>query len=253
MLLVVDIGNTCIKSAVFDGKVFIEKFSYPSCKNPSDYNYKKDLKNFVEKFKVTECVICSVSEVTCKLFTQVCIETGIKTEVITPSSFFDLKINVENPQTVGTDRLCNVYALKDKYKKPVIVTDIGTAITFDIMLPQGVFIGGIIMAGINAQLKTLNLSTSQLPEINIGKAVYAIGNSTEKAILSGVLRGTASAIDGLISQCNKELGEEAVLIGCGGQAELISQYMTHKFNCINYDLTLQGLVKVFQSLHNKIC
>ena len=78
------------------------------------------------------------------------------------------------------------------YNHPVIVVDFGTATTFDIVNEKGEFIGGIIAPGLNLQLKALNKFTSKLPRIEVALSNTAIGHNTTDAILSGVLRGSAS-------------------------------------------------------------
>ena len=122
--------------------------------------------------------------------------------------------------------------------------DIGTAVTFDILSEDKVFMGGVIMPGINMGLKALAEGTSKLPKIKAQQSPAAIGNTTETCILSGVIRGTAAAIDGLIAQCTEELGSCKTVVLTGGQADLVSEYMKYPFNAINKTLTLTGIKKM---------
>ena len=144
------------------------------------------------------------------------------------------------PKEVGADRIANAYAAKNKYPLPIIVVDIGTAITFDIVAKNGDFVGGVIMPGLGLQLKALNLNTSKLPQINLEDSVNAIGNSTKTAILSGIIRGTAMAVEGLVNQCEIELGEKATIVATGGCCEIVSKYMSRKFDYVSSTLTLEG-------------
>ena len=122
----------------------------------------------------------------------------------------------------------------------------GTATTFDIVNGSGEFVGGIIAPGLNLQLKALNKFTSKLPRIEVALSNTAIGHNTTDAILSGVLRGSASMIDGLIEQCEKELGEKAVVVATGGYSGLIANYLKRPFDFINPTLTLEGLRHLYQ-------
>ena len=97
------------------------------------------------------------------------------------------------------------------------------------------------MPGLNLQFRALNKSTSKLPKIEADTVDRAIGNNTADAILSGVIRGSACAIEGLIEQCEKELKEKAVIIATGGYSQLISKYMKRRFDFVNPYLTLEGL------------
>ncbi len=90
-------------------------------------------------------------------------------------------------------------------------------------------------------MKVLNKFTSKLPKIDVAISNKAIGTNTSEAILSGVIRGSASMIDGLVEQCEKELGKKATLIATGGYSGLIANYLKRSFDFINPSLTLEGL------------
>ena len=92
-----------------------------------------------------------------------------------------------------------------------------------------------------SQLKALNKFTSKLPKEDVSLSPKAIGHNTHDAILSGVIRGTASMIDGMIEQCEKELGEKAIIVATGGYSGLIANYLKRPFDYINPILTLEGL------------
>ena len=239
MFLVADVGNTNITIGIFDEDKIIKRF----CIKADSEDYEFLLKTNAESFQTENCFIGSVSDEVLAKFKPVCNKVfGLNSYIIDKNSFKGMNIKTENPEKTGIDRLANVYAVIDKYDKPVVVVDVGTAITFDI-LDGNSFIGGIIMPGMETQIKALNLYTSKLPEVEIAQSDCVIGNSTKNAILSGVVQGTACAVEGLISRCRKELNSDIVLIGTGGQCEIISEYMEQKFDIIDKDLTLKGIYK----------
>ena len=137
------------------------------------------------------------------------------------------------------------------YKLPVIVVDFGTANTFDIVNKEGEFVGGVIAPGINTQLNSLSKCTSKLPNLDATISEKAIGDNTIDAILSGVIRGTACMVEGLISQCENELGEKATIVATGGLSGLISNYMNRKFDYVNPILTLEGLKELYKLNQNQ--
>ena len=96
-------------------------------------------------------------------------------------------------------------AAANLYNGAVIVIDFGTATSFDIINSKHEFLGGVIAPGINTQMKCLKTSTSKLPRIDVTISQNAIGHNTTDAILSGVIRGTACMVDGLVAQCEAEL------------------------------------------------
>ena len=97
------------------------------------------------------------------------------------------------------------------------------------------------------QAESLKKFTSKLPLIKIEAPSNAIGKNTIDAMLSGIVRGHACMIDGLIKECEAELGEKAVVIATGGYSDIVAQYMERKFDCINPTITLEGLKIVYDA------
>ena len=209
--------------------------------------YEVLLKTLFKDFKVDGCIISSVvEELTKKLKTAVDNVFKINSIVLSTQINTGVKICLDNPEEAGADRIANAAGAYVLYSHPVIVVDFGTATTFDIVNGSGEFVGGIIAPGLNLQLKALNKFTSKLPRIEVALSNTAIGHNTTDAILSGVLRGSASMIDGLIEQCEKELGEKAVVVATGGYSGLIANYLKRPFDFINPTLTLEGLRHLYQ-------
>ena len=239
MRLVADIGNTSITFAIFNGDNIIKKFRLPSRISMSSDDYKKELMRNISD-EIEECVIISVVEGLEIVLKRVCDELfGINSKIFSSDDAPEIKLAVAHPETVGADRIANAKVVSEKYSLPAIVVDLGTATTFDIVSKDKEFFGGIILAGLDMQLRALNQFTSKLPKYDVKKSEKAIGVDTETAIMSGVVRGSAAAIDGLISQCEIEMGEKATVILTGGFAEFISEYMTRKPDYIDSDLTLR--------------
>lgn len=242
MLLTADIGNTSITLGLFDDTALVEDFRLASDRDLSIEEYEVLLKSLFKSYKVDGCIISSVVEELTEKFKQAA-KTAFKLSpiVLTPKINSGIKIRLDNPLEVGADRIANAAGAYVLYKHPVIVIDFGTATSFDIVNSKGEFIGGVIAPGINLQLKSLNKFTSKLPRIDAAKSPKAIGSNTCDAILSGVIRGCASMIDGLIKQCEDELGSTAVVVATGGYAAIVSEYLTRPFDFINPTLTLEGL------------
>ena len=241
MLLTTDIGNTSITLGLFDDAALVEEFRLASDKDLSLEEYEVLLKSLFKDFKIDGCIIASVvEELTSKFKTAV--DNVFKLDAMVLSSKINtgVKVKLDNPEEAGADRIANV-AGAYVYDKPTIVVDFGTATTFDIVNADGEFIGGLIAPGLNLQLKSLNKFTSKLPRIDVTLSNSAIGHNTADAILSGVIRGSAAMIDGLVEQCEKELGQRAVVVATGGYSGLIANYMKRPFDFINPTLTLEGL------------
>lgn len=242
MLLTADIGNTSITLGLFDEEALVEEYRLASDKDLSLEEYEVLLKTLFKDFKIDGCIIGSVVEELNTKFKKA-VDNIFKIDSILLSTKINtgVKISLKKPEEAGADRIANMAGAYVLYKRPAIVIDFGTATSFDIINAEGEFIGGVIAPGINLQLKALNKFTSKLPKVDIAPSLTAIGNNTTDAILSGVIRGIACMVDGLVEQCEKELGTKATIIATGGYSGLIATYMKRPFDFINPTLTLEGL------------
>ncbi len=251
MLLSADIGNTNITLALFDNDKYVNEFRLASDRDLSKEEYEILLKSLFTDYLIEGCVIASVvEELNVKFKRAVDCVFNINSVFVDSTINLGIKIATDNPTEVGADRLANAVAASKIYTGAVIVIDFGTATSFDIINSKSEFLGGVIAPGINTQMKCLKSSTSKLPKIEVSISNSAIGHNTTDAILSGVIRGTACMVDGLIEQCEKELGEKATIVATGGYCGLIANYLKRPFDYVNPILTLEGL-KLIYNMNNK--
>ncbi len=150
-----------------------------------------------------------------------------------------IPILYKNPEEVGMDRLANAIACKELYGTPGVVVDFGTAITFDVISPEGEYLGGIIAPGVELSLQGLFSATARLPRVDIDIPKELIGRSTREAIRSGVVFGTVGLVEGLLERLREELGQ-AVVVFTGGMGEFFAGQI--RSSCIvDPYLTLEGL------------
>jgi type III pantothenate kinase len=247
MLLTADIGNTNITLGLFDKNNYINEFRLASDKDLSKEEYENLLKSLFKDYDISGCVIASVvDELSEKFKRAVDCVFNLDSILVEPNINLGIKISTDNPAEVGADRIANAVAVSKKYSGAVIVIDFGTATTFDIINSKNEFLGGVISPGLNTQMKCLKNATSKLPKIEVSISSGAIGHNTTDAILSGVIRGSACMVDGLIEQCEAELGEKATIIATGGYCGLIANYLKRPFDKVNPILTLEGLKYIYE-------
>lgn len=251
MLLIADIGNTNITLGIFDNNNYINELRLATDKDLTSFEYETLLRSLLKDYNIEGCVIGSVVEELNIKFKRA-VDNALRIDSLFVSSdvALNIKIKTDRPKEVGADRIANAVAAAEKYDSDVIVIDFGTATSFDIINSKKEFLGGVIAPGINTQVKCLKNATSKLPKIDISISPKAIGSNTTDAILSGVIRGSACMVDGLVSQCEKELGNKATIIATGGYCGLIANYMSRKFDEVNPILTLEGLKKIYELNNN---
>ncbi|MGH9297150.1 MAG: type III pantothenate kinase [Acidimicrobiales bacterium] len=163
--------------------------------------------------------------------------------VIEPGVRTGMPILYDNPKEVGADRIANAVGAIDLFEPPLIVVDLGTATTFDVISPAGEYLGGAITPGIEISTDALFAAAAALRRVELVEPRHVIGKSTVESIQSGVIYGYVGLVDGLCRRILDELGDARV-IATGGLAGLIRPLS----EVIEYHepwLTLHGLRLVY--------
>ena len=245
MLLAIDIGNSnivigCIRDDVilFDARIATDR-----ARTSDQYGVEilqiLDANN-VQKTDITGCIISSVVPPVFNYVRDGVIQYfGVRPMVVGPGLKTGLDIRVVQSE-VGSDRIVIAVAALSKYEAPLLLIDMGTAITIEAVEPGRVYAGGVIMPGVITALDALTGKTAQLPGISLDTPDRVSGKSTVECMRSGVMYGAASMIDGMIDRMQEEMGHTAKLIATGGVAPYIIPLCRHDIE-INDDLLLQGL------------
>jgi type III pantothenate kinase len=160
-----------------------------------------------------------------------------------------IKLDVEEPLTVGADRIVNTLAASHLFKRDAIVVDLGTATTFDCITADGVFLGGVIAPGVLVMAETLVRRTSKLPATELVLPKRVIGRRTEECIRAGVMYGAADSIDGMVRRIKVEWPNTPapLVIGTGGLS-VTFQSLCRELDQIDPFLTLRGLQLAYDLL-----
>ena len=154
-----------------------------------------------------------------------------------------LSIAYQNPEAAGSDRLCNVIALRARGIEDAIIVDMGTATTFDV-LKNGAFVGGCIIPGINAALDALTEKAARLLPVTIEWPDKVIADNTDDALRSGLLLGFMAELENLIDKIKKEMGVDNIpVFATGGWGKMIAK-RTSLIDKYDPFLTLRGIREV---------
>ncbi len=167
--------------------------------------------------------------------------------IIQPASQqLGLKIQTDNPNELGADRLVNAYAALKIYGGPVIIIDFGTATTFCTVSKEGAYLGGVIYPGMKISMDALVEKTAKLPRVEIARPVTVIGKNTIHSMQSGIVYGYAGMVDAIVRKIKEELSQPNVrVVATGGLSKLIASVST-EITDINRDLTLEGLRLIYE-------
>lgn len=158
-----------------------------------------------------------------------------------PGADLPISLDVDEPQTVGADRIVNTLAAKELFHRNTIAVDLGTATTFDCITADGVFLGGVIAPGVQVGLEWLGRRAAKLPKVEFRPPPTVIGRRTESCMESGVFFSTVDAIDGIVRRIKAEWGKpEALVVATGGYATLLAPHCG-TVERVEPFLTLRGL------------
>ena len=235
MILCIDMGNTNVVTALWDGKKYLNDY-----RNVSVLGIKKCLYHI--NFRTVSKII--ISSVVPKL-THEYINKLEKLTSVTPFVVdwqnCNLELDVDMPHEVGADRICNSFAAKNILGSPVVVVDFGSATTYDVIDANGAFIGGAIAPGIDISAHHLIDKTALLKSAAFQFPEKAVGRNTKTNLQSGIMFGGIDAINGMLNRIQIEMNWEKLnVILTGGFSSLISPQLerTHQFAL---HVTLDGM------------
>jgi type III pantothenate kinase len=250
MLLAIDAGNTNIVFAIYDGTRQRAQWRVATDGQRTSDEYAVWLTQLLTleglSFANLDAAIIATVVPTVLFDLRNLCRKYLKTEPLIvgdPSLDLGMKANVERPQSVGADRLCNTVAAHERYPGAVIVVDFGTATNFDIVAENGDFVGSVIAPGANLSIEALHQAAALLPRVAVHRAQSVIGRDTVSAMQSGVYWGYVGLIEGLIGRIKAEYGKPMTVVATGGLAHLFRPDIP-AIEHVDPDLTLRGLMLI---------
>lgn len=253
MLLAIDIGNSSINTGLFSGTVLIGDFKIPTDQVTNSAFLRTKIKDFLADNRpetqpagiIVSSVVSAMTEVVMEAVKDIaCREAVLLTSFLNTGVAFD----VMNPSDVGSDRLANVVAAREIFGQPALVVDFGTATTLS-AVRDDTFIGGAILPGLKLMGEALRGGTSKLPYADMSSVhestLAAIGKDTMHCIFSGIIYGSAGAVERLISEMEREIGIVFNVVLTGGNSGIMTHFFKRGFH-IEPALTLHGLRIIYE-------
>jgi type III pantothenate kinase len=248
MLLALDIGNTEITLGLFAGGDLEAHWRMTTNPDRTPDEWGSAIGAFLIQAghspnEVRAVCLASVAPaVTQSVVDGIARATGRTSVAVDPSSRLPIILDVDEPLSVGADRIVNALAAVELYHADTIVVDFGTATTFDCVTADGRFLGGVIMPGLRTAADQLTRRTAKLPATELRAPAHVIGRRTEECIQAGVLYGTVDAVDGLVRRIRAEWpgGRRPGVVATGGLASIVAP-LSDTIELTDPDLTLRGL------------
>lgn len=252
MLVGIDIGNTDITFGIFQGKKLCDTFRMRTKINRTSDEYGMFMLDVI-KYKgyrredVDDVIVASVVPAVMHSLTSAIIKYfGLQPIIVGAGIRTGIKIKTANPKETGADRIVDAVAGYEIYGGPVIVVDFGTATTYDIITPDGEFIGCVISPGLRISANALWQQAAKLPEIEIRKPESILAKETVSSMQAGLVYGYIGQTEYIIRKIIEESGFDKVkVVATGGLGKMISE----ETDCIDYydaNLTLKGLQLIYE-------
>jgi len=253
MLLAIDVGNTNTVAGLYNGETLVADWRMETDSNRMPDEWGALLITLLDHrghhLDEIDAAICSsvVPPLTTAIREMVEDYLHIPLLIVEPGIKTGVKVAVDNPREVGADRIVNTLAAHMRYGGPAIVIDFGTATTFDVISPEGDYLGGAIAPGLRISSDALFRLTAQLRRIELVAPRSSIGKNTNNAMQSGVVWGYVGLVEGLVKRIKDDMGEmgtRAKVIATGGLAKVIAAH-TDCMDIVDPNLTLDGLRMIY--------
>lgn len=252
MLLVIDIGNTNVKMAVFDGDEIAMSLRLATVSGKTSDEYGLNVKDLliaggIALSDITAVIMSSVNPNLNYTFEHmVSYYFGVKPMLVGAGIKTGINIKYGDPKELGSDRIVNSVAAYRTYGGPVIVVDCGTATTFNVISEKGEFMGGLISFGLKTSADALSGCTAKLPKIELTPPPNVVCKTTITNMQSGVINGFIGMVSHIIAKIKEETGfYNAKVVATGGLSELIGRE-SGVIDVYDRTLTLRGLNIIYK-------
>ena len=252
MILTIDVGNTETVLGLFRALEPLDcwRLSTDRRRTADEYAFflRSNLAAVEGAERPSRAMMASVVPVLDRVWEETCRSLGIELSLLDSSAPLPIRLDVDEPGSVGADRIANTLAAAELYGRDTVVVDLGTATTFDCISSNGTFLGGVIAPGPYAGIEHLVHHTAKLPKVEIAPPETVIGRTTEACLRSGVFYSIVDAIDGVVDRIIEEWRpDEPYVVATGGLAELIGP-QCRTVQHVEPFLTLIGLAIADQRL-----
>src|SRR6266568_80753 len=246
MLLAVDVGNTQTVFGLYDGPELGERWRIATEAQRTGDELGALLDDFLDYDALDGISLSSTVPRLIREYEHLA-ERWAKVPllVIGPGVKTGIRIQHDAPHEIGPDRIVNSVAAKEKYGAPAIVVDFGTSTNFDVVSPEGEYVGGVLAPGVEISMEALFARAARLINVDFVEPPSVIGKSTATALQSGLVYGFAGQVDGIVERIRGELGVDAKAVATGGLADLIVPH-ARTLEQLDPFLTLEGIRLIWE-------
>jgi type III pantothenate kinase len=240
VLLAIDVGNTQTVFGLFDGDELVEQRRIATEAQRTGDELAVLLHGLLGGAQVDGICLSSTVPALAREYEQLAAAWPATLLVVGPGIRTGIQLRYDDPRELGPDRIANAVAARERHGAPAIVVDFGTSTNFDVISPDGDYVGGVLAPGIEVSMDALFARAARLVKVDFVEPPTVIAKNTVSALQSGLVHGFAGQVDRIVEEIRRELAAEAPAIATGGLAPLIAP-LSRTIGSIDQALTLHGL------------
>jgi type III pantothenate kinase len=245
MLLTIDVGNTQTVFGLFAGDELAEQRRIATEAQRTGDELSVLLRGLLGGVELSGICLSSTVPSLVREYEALAERWPARILVVGPGVRTGIQLRYDDPRELGPDRIANSVAARERHGAPCIVVDFGTSTNFDVVSPDGDYVGGVLAPGIEVSMDALFARAARLVKVDFVEPPTTIAKNTVAALQSGLVHGFAGQVDRIVEEIRRELRADAPAIATGGLAPLIAP---HARTIVQVDaaLTLHGLRLIWE-------
>ena len=244
-LLAIDVGNTQTVFGLYEGAELREHWRVSTESERTGDELGLLLRGLVNLASLEGLALSCTVPPLVRAYAEFAEREGLSLLVLGPGTRTGIPVRYDDPREVGPDRIANAVGAVERYGAPCIVVDFGTSTNFDVVSPEGEYVGGVLAPGIEISMEALSARAARLFRVDFSAPETVIAKNTAASLQSGLVYGFAGQVDGIVERIRSELSVEAQTVATGGMADLITPH-ARTLEQIDPFLTLEGVRLIWE-------
>ena len=240
MLLAIDVGNTQTVFGLYDGDRLTEHWRIFTDVQRTGDELGVFLRGFLDTDSLDGICLSTTVPLLLRSYEELSERLGVELLAVGPGARTGIAVRYDDPREVGPDRIVNAVAARERYGAPCIVVDFGTSTNFDVVSPEGEYVGGVLAPGVEVSMDALFARAARLFKVDFVEPPTVIAKNTAASLQSGLVYGFAGQVDAIVGRIRDELEARRPVADARGSADRLGAQLVNA--CPRLRLGLRSLL-----------